>query len=130
MKTHKTDIRVRYEETDRMGVVYYANYFVWLEIARTEFFRSLGLPYTELEKEGLRLMVKDAQCNYKAPVTYDDMVIVETRIDDARNASLHFSYNVYRDKALVATGKTSHVFTDKNGRPTRIPDKVKKALSA
>jgi len=130
MPQHSVDIRVRYKETDKMGVTYYANYLVWFEVVRTELFRKLGMPYTNLEKEGIRLMVVEAHCKYKSPTTYDDLVKVEVEISDMKNTSISFSYKVYKDKKLAATGETVHVFTDKNGKPMRIPEKVKNVLSA
>ncbi|NQU95853.1 MAG: acyl-CoA thioesterase [Candidatus Omnitrophica bacterium] len=126
----KTQIRVRYQETDRMGVVYYGNYFTWFEVARTEYFRELGLPYTRLEKEGIRLMVADAKCTYKSPATYDDLLTIETQVVNIKNTSLSFSYKIYRDeKTLISLGESTHVFTDERGRPTRIPAKVKEVLN-
>lgn len=129
MKTHKTEIRVRYEETDRMGVAYYGNYFTWFEVARSEHFRKLGLPYTELEEKGLRLMVADTKCAYKTPVTYDDLIDVETEITNMKNTSFVFLYKIYHKRCLVATGESTHVFTDVKGKPVRIPEKIKVALS-
>jgi len=126
---HRAAIRVRYEETDRMGVVYYANYFVWFEIARTEYFRKRNLSYRKLEEQSqLHLMVVDAYCDYKAPATYDDLVFVETNIEEIRNTSLKFVYKVSRDSVLLATGRTTHVFTNKSGKPIKIPEEIKEAL--
>jgi len=129
MALHETTIRIRYEETDRMGVAYYSNYFVWFEVARTELFRELDLPYAELEKEGIRLMVSDARCSYKSPVTYDDTIIVKTTISKAKNASIYFRYEIHSSGKLIATGETAHVFTNKSGRPIRIPQKVGEVLT-
>lgn len=129
MKAHKTDIRVRYEETDRMGVVYYANYLIWFEVARTELFKTLGISYRELEdKEGLRLMVVESKVNYKSPATYDDLVSVKTSIERIKNTSITFSYKIYRENKLLATGETAHAFTNKEGKPIRIPDKIREKL--
>ena len=129
MKNYKTSIRVRYEETDRMGVAYYGNYFTWFEVARTELFRSLGLSYRELEeKSGVNLMVVSASCSYKSPVTYDDLLTIETAISKTKNSSISFSYKMHRDSAIIAIGETAHVFTNKNGRPIKIPQEVKGAL--
>jgi len=130
MNKHTTSIRVRYEETDRMGVAYYGNYFVWFEVARTEFFRALNLLYTELEKEGYRLMVIAASCAYKSPTTYDDLIEIETAITSVKNTSLSFSYKIHLGNTLVATGETSHVFTDAKGKPVRIPSRAKACLNA
>ena len=113
-----------------MGVVYYGNYFTWFEVARTEYFRQLGLPYTELEKEGVRLMVADAKCAYKSPATYDDLLTVETQIGNMKNTSLSFLYKIYSDgKKLIAEGESTHVFTDEKGKPIRIPERAKAALN-
>lgn len=129
MKTHKTTIRVRYEETDRMGVAYYGNYFTWFEVARTEFFRAAGLSYRELEeKGGINLVVAGARCDYKNPATYDDLLEVESAVTAVKNTSLLFSYKVYRGSTLIAAGETSHVFTNKNSRPVKIPEEIKKAF--
>ena len=131
MKIHKIEVRVRYEETDRMGVVYYGNYFVWFEIGRTECFRSAGLSYRELEeKSGMRLVVVNASCNYKSPATYDDLLRIETRITDTKNTSMSFAYDIYRDLTLIASGETFHVFTNSDGRPIRIPAEIKKVLES
>ena len=113
-----------------MGVVYYGNYFTWFEVARTEYFRQLGLPYTELEKEGVRLMVAEAKCAYKFPATYDDLLTVETEIGTIKNTSLSFLYKIYRDeKKLIAQGESTHVFTDVKGKPIRIPERAKAVLN-
>ncbi|MBN1354050.1 MAG: acyl-CoA thioesterase [Candidatus Omnitrophica bacterium] len=130
MKTQKTEVRVRYDETDRMGVVYYGKYFTWLEVARTEFFRNLGMPYADLESEGIRLMVTKASCAYKSPSTYDELLAIETSIKDVGNTSLAFSYVIFRKDTLIATAETVHVFTDQKGKPIRIPQKARKVLSA
>jgi len=130
MYKHNTAIRVRYEETDRMGVVYYGKYFVWFEVARTEHFRELGLSYSELEKRGIRIMVVDARCIYRNPVTYDDIVDIQTRILNVKNTSMVFTYNLYNEGKLVATGETGHVFTDEKGRPIRIPTEIKRSINA
>ena len=125
----KTDIRVRYEETDRMGVVYYANYFVYFEVARTDFFKKMGFSYREMEDEKkLRFMVVEAKCSYKAPATYDDLITVATSVTKMRNTSMGFQYTVKRGNALIATGESIHVFTDSSGKPVRIPEKILKAF--
>ncbi len=130
MQEHTSEIIVRYAETDRMGVVYYGNYFTWLEVARTEYFRSLGIRYEKLEeKEGLRLMVVEAKCCYKSPVTYEDKVYIETRVEGLKNTSFVFKYRLTKNSKLVATAETIHVFTDRSGRPVRIPEKIKEKIS-
>ncbi|MFH1791473.1 MAG: thioesterase family protein [Candidatus Omnitrophota bacterium] len=130
MPPYAVSIRVRYAETDRMGVVYHANYFVWFEVVRTEFFRSLGLAYRDIEeKRHLCLMVVEAVCRHKKPVTYDDTVRVETSVVDIRNTSITFTYRVIANGTVSAEGETVHVFTDRKGKPVRIPADIRAALS-
>lgn len=126
---HKTKLRVRYQETDNMGVVYYANYLVWFEVARTEYFRSLGVNYRELEEKGVYLMVAKATCDYKTPAKYDDIVKIETWIPELKNSSLKFAHKLFVDNRLIATGESVHVFTNRSGKPMRIPEEVKGLIS-
>jgi len=128
MRIFETKIRVRYEETDAMGVVYYSNYFVWFEVARTEFLRSIGLSYKKMEEEGFRLAVVDASCRYKAPSRYDDVVNLQTWVSDVGNASLRFEYKVSCREKLLATGMTAHVFTDPALKPVKIPQALREVL--
>ncbi len=107
-----------------MGVVYYANYFVWLEIARTEYFRSAGISYREVEERGLFMMVASASCNYKAPARYDDIVVIETWIPELKNSSIKFAHNLFVSERLIATGESVHVFTRKAGHPVRVPEEM------
>lgn len=132
MKDHKVSVRVRYQETDQMGVVYYSNYFVYFEIGRTEYLRSLGLPYSELEKEDIFLAVFEAYCKYKAPARYDDLLTIRTWVSRLKHARLEISYEIWRDneKQLVAEGCTTLVCLDKQAKPMLIPDKLKKLLSS
>ena len=126
MRIHETQVRVRYQETDNMGVVYYGNYFVWLEIARTEYFRAYGLSYRDLEKtRGIYLMVASASCQYKSPARYDDVMRIRCWISEMRNSSLKFEYKLFVDDRLVATAESVHVFTDKSSKPVRIPQEMK-----
>ena len=124
-RTHETEIRVRYQETDNMGVVYYANYLVWFEVARTEYLRVLGISYRELEKDGFYLMVAEVECKYKSPARYDDVVRIETWISEMKNSSLTFEYKLFADERLLATGSSAHVFTNKAGKPVRMPGAIK-----
>lgn len=128
MKVHETAIRVRYQETDNMGVVYYSNYLVWFEIARTEYFRAENIIYTELEKDGNYLMVASASCQYKSPARYDDIVTIKSSVPEVRNSSLRFEYKLFVGNRLIATGESTHVFTNKACRPVRIPEKIRKLL--
>jgi acyl-CoA thioester hydrolase len=129
MKTFKTRLRVRYAETDQMQVAYYGSYFVWFEVARTQVFREIGLEYSRLEEEGFYLMVVGAHCEYKAPCKYDDLITICTKISEVKNSSLSFDYQVYKDTNLLACGKTTHVFCDEQGKPVRIPQKVKQMIN-
>jgi len=117
-------LRVRYAETDQMGVVYYANYFTWFEVGRTEFCRQRGLEYRRLEEEyGLVLVVAEAHCRYMAPARYDDELIVRTWLGELRRRSLRFHYEILRraDGKVLATGETVHVVTDRQGTPRALP---------
>ena len=125
MKTHETQVRVRYQETDNMGVVYYSNYLVWFEIARTEYFRALGLVYRELEKKGIYLMVASVGCRYRSPAKYDDIVKIQAGVPELKNSSLKFEYRLSVGDKLIATGESVHVFTNESGRPVRIPEEVR-----
>ena len=123
-----TTFRVRYAETDQMGVVYYANYFVWFEIGRTDYCRQHGFAYRDMEKEdGLCIIVAEARCRYKAPAHYDDEIEVRTRLKAVRRRVLVFDYQIYRraDDELLAEGETVHVITDLNGRPRALPEKYR-----
>jgi acyl-CoA thioester hydrolase len=127
-----TTFRVRYAETDQMGVVYYANYFVWFEIGRTDFCRQQGFAYRDMEKEdGLCIIVAEARCRFKAPARYDDEIEVRTALRDIRRRVLTFVYEVYRksDETLLAEGETVHVITDLNGRPRALPEKYRELFA-
>jgi len=127
MKFFDYKTRVRYGETDRMGVSYYANYLVWFESARTEYFRALGLIYTEFEKQGILLPAAEAYCRYLQPSTYDDLITVRTIVSQIRQSSLRFEYQVFKEGNAkpIATGHTVHVFSDRNFKPTRVPETLK-----
>lgn len=129
MNEHTIELRVRYEETDQMGVVYYANYLVWFEVARTEYFRARGIEYRKIEEEdGLYIPVAEAHCRYKAPLKYDDLVSVTVRLTDLGATRLSFEYEVSSGGKIVATGNTKHAFVNKEGRPVPVPEKIKKHL--
>ena len=126
-----TTLRVRYAETDQMGVVYYANYLVWFEIGRTDFCLQHGFAYRAMEQEGgLYIMVAEARCRYKAPARYDDEIALRTRLTGMRRRVLIFGYEVYRQRTdeLIAEGETVHVITDREGRPRSLPDKYRELL--
>ena len=125
MNIRETQIRVRYQETDNMGVVYYANYFIWFEVARTEYLRSAGISYRHMEEKGMYLMVAGASCQYKSPARYDDVVRIQTWISKMKNSSLDFAHKIYIGDKLIALGESVHVFTNKAGRPIRIPKEIR-----
>jgi acyl-CoA thioester hydrolase len=121
-------LRVRYAETDQMGVVYYANFLVWFEIGRTDFCRQHGFAYREMEQQdGLYIMVAESRCRYKAPARYDDDILVRTRLKEMRRRVLVFAYEVYRADGdeLLAEGETVHVVTDREGHPRALPEKYR-----
>jgi acyl-CoA thioester hydrolase len=120
-------VRVRYAETDQMGVVYHANYFVWFEVGRTDLLRSAGWTYREMEAGGVSLPVIEAHCDYKQPARYDDDLEIRTAGTLVSPVRVAFSYEVVRptDSRTVATGRTLHASIDRSGRPCRLPDRVK-----
>ena len=123
-----TTLRVRYAETDQMGVVYYANYMVWFEIGRTEFCRQHGFEYRDMERDdGLCIIVAEASCRYKASAHYDDEIIVKTCLRVSRRRVLVFGYEIIRlsDNVLLAEGETTHVIVNREGRPCALPDKYR-----
>ena len=124
-------MRVRYAETDKMGVVYYANYFVWFEVGRTDLLRQSGWNYREMETEGFGLPVIDAQCTYRESAKYDDELEVRTTGTMLSPVRVKFTYDVVRlaDAATLAMGTTVHATVDCNGRPCRLPERVRAVLS-
>jgi acyl-CoA thioester hydrolase len=129
-RTTTSAVRVRYAETDQMGIVYYANYFVWFEIGRTDWLRQTGWTYREMEAEGFALPVIEASCEYKQGARYDDELEVRTRGALASGVRIAFDYDIIRrgDGVLVATGRTVHATVDRTGRPVRLPARVKELL--
>jgi acyl-CoA thioester hydrolase len=129
---HDAMIRVRYAETDQMGVVYHANYLIWFEVGRVELMRALGVEYKLMEKEDdCHIVVVQANCRYLAPAKYDEELRVRTRIAEMRNRSISFAYEIHRDSDphLLATGETVHVICGSNGRPKILPQKYRDILS-
>ena len=132
-----TEARVRYAETDQMGIVYYANYLVWFELGRVELLRSLGLAYSRLETDhGCILPVIEATCRYKSPARYDDEILIETRPAMLRGSVLKFAYRILRkapegeDQTLLAEGETVHVVCDDKLQRKPLPEKYEAALKA
>ena len=127
----ETHLRVRYSETDQMGIVYHAHYLVWFEIGRTEWCRAAGLPYAGMEKAGLFIPVTRAECAFRRRSSYDDPIRVRTRMAEIGGRGCTFRYEVCNPSGeLLADGATSHVFTDAHGKPRRAPEDVRRALEA
>jgi acyl-CoA thioester hydrolase len=126
----ETRLRVRYAETDQMGVVYHANHFIWFEVGRVELLRQLGFSYRDMErKDGCFIAVVDARCRYKAPAYYDDAIVVRTQVKNVRDSVIHFGYELLRDDGtLLAEGETTHIVTDSQMKTTTIPEKYMKAF--
>jgi acyl-CoA thioester hydrolase len=130
---HETTVRVRYVETDQMGVVYHSNFFVWFEIGRVELFRELGVVYKDMEeKDDCFIVVGECKCRFKRPARYDDLLRVRTRIAEAGSRKITFEYEIMNAESgeLLATGETVHVICDKLGRSKSLPDAYKKLFGA
>ena len=117
--------RVRYAETDQMGVVYHSNFIIWMEVGRVELLRALGYTYREMEQDGYHLPVADVKCRYKAPAKYDDMIVVRTRILNLRGFLIHFGYEILRDGegTLLAEGESVHLVVGPDMQRTSLPEK-------
>ncbi len=124
------EYRVRYGDTDKLGISYYANYFVWFEAARTEYFRALGVLYTECEKAGYFLPVFEAGAKYFAPSTYDDLLIIRTSVSELKKTSLRFEYQVFHQngRRFLSTGFSVHVCVDRDLKPVRIPETIRNTV--
>lgn len=126
---HETTIRIRYKDTDRMGVVYYGNYLTFFEVARSQFMRDLGIPYSRLENQGYLLVVIEAAATYHANVGYDDSVIIKSAVTELRKVRLRFDYRVYdQDHRLLVSGHTIHACLDTQQKPARIPGELTKLI--
>jgi acyl-CoA thioester hydrolase len=130
MKVHtETTIRVRYAETDQMGIVYYGNYFTWFEVGRVEFCRQVGFEYKQMEiEDDSFIVVAEAQCRYKRPARFDDLLTIRTRVVESHRRTIRFGYEVREQTSgeLIATGETVHVICDRGGRPKALPEKYRK----
>ena len=128
---HVTRIRVRYDETDQMGVVYHANYLVYFEVGRTELMRSAGRPYSGIEADGLQLVVVEANCAYRAPAKYDDEITVLTQVGAIKAVRLRFDYRILGPAGdLLVEGSTTLACVDPAGKPRRLPDDLLALLSS
>ncbi len=119
---------MRYAETDQMGVVYYANYFIWMEVGRTEFCKHRGFRYRDMEAEdGVLLAVAESRCRHSYPARYDDEVIIKTWVEAVSTRMVIFAYEMRlaRDDRKIAAGETKHVFLDRDFKPCRMPDRYK-----
>jgi acyl-CoA thioester hydrolase len=130
--TNVTSYRVIYGDTDRMGVVYYANYLRWFERGRSELLRQIGLPYSAIEQQGFNFPVVEVTCRYAQSARYDDLIEIETELTEMGRAGLSFSYRILRetDGCLLATGATRHACIDHSGKVTRIPKILMDAIQA
>lgn len=129
---HKHRLRVRFEETDMMGVVYYGKFFVWLEVGRISLLRDVGLPYKEWERRGFHIPVVQAHADYRASAQFDDEVLVKTRVASVGKSSIRFRNEVYKlpDMQLLCTGHTVHVLIDGSKKPIAIPDDIRGKITS
>jgi acyl-CoA thioester hydrolase len=125
----ETLLRVRYAETDKMGVVYYGNYYIYFEVGRVEYMRQRGVNYREMElQDDSYIVVAESKCRYRRPARYDDPLRIRTRVIAAKRRTIHFGYEIVHDETgeLLATGETIHVVCDCNGRPKALPEKYRR----
>jgi acyl-CoA thioester hydrolase len=130
---HDVTVRVRYAETDQMGVVYHSNYLIWFEVGRVELMRSLGFDYKCMEADDdTYMVVADVHCRYHHPARYDELLTVRTRIMEVKTRVLKFGYEIFRqdDHKVLATGDTTHVAASREGRVKHFPEKYKTAFLA
>jgi acyl-CoA thioester hydrolase len=127
MQSHESTVRVRYAETDQMGVAYYANYFIWMEVGRVEYCDALGFRYREMEAvDGVLLAVVEAHCRYLAPARYDDEVIIKTWTEAVTPRMVRFGYEMrLAGGRVLATGETKHVFCGRDLKPRKLPEKYR-----
>jgi acyl-CoA thioester hydrolase len=130
---HETRLRVRYAETDQMVVVYHSNHLIWFEVGRVELMREMGFSYRDMEREdGRFIAVAEVQCRYRAPVYYDEEIVVRTRLKTVRESVVVFSYELVRaeGRTLLAEGETTHIVTDSRMKVAALPEKYLKAFRA
>lgn len=128
MQTHEARLRVRYAETDQMGVAYYSNYFVWMEVGRVEYCKAAGFRYRDMEEQdGVLLAVVGAQCRYLSPARYDDEVVVKTWVEHASPRIIRFGYEMREASSgrTLATGETKHIFCGRDMKPAKLPQKYR-----
>ena len=130
---NETRLRVRYAETDQMGVVYHSNHLIWFEVGRVELMRQMGFSYRDMEQEdGLFIAVAEARCRYRAPIYYDEEVVVRTWLKNVRESVIIFSYELTRPNGgtLLAEGQTTHIVTDSNMKVATLPEKYLRVFRA
>ena len=130
---HEVRLRVRYAETDKMGVVYHSNFFVWMEIGRVELMRSLGFDYKQMELEDdCHLPVVDARCRYKSPAYYDEEIVVQTELRNLRDSLIHFRYSILRERdgMLLAEAETTHIVVNAKMEKKALPERYRTAFAA
>ncbi len=126
-----TLVRVRYAETDKMGVVYYANYYIYFEIGRVEYMRNLGIDYRKMEiEDDAFIVVAESKCRYRRPARYDDLLRIRTRVLRVKRRTIHFGYEILHHESgeLLAFGETIHVVCGSNGKPKALPEKYRLIL--
>ena len=129
-KTTRFNLTVRYKETDAQGIVHHSNYLVWFEEGRSDFLRQNGLNYTDFEKSGFFIVVANAETRYRAPVYYEDILTIETTLEQLRGKMLKFSYRVLRDEESLAEGRTTHIILNADRRPSVLPPELMTPLMA
>jgi acyl-CoA thioester hydrolase len=130
---NETRLRVRYAETDQMGVVYHSNHLIWFEVGRVELMRQMGFSYRDMERDdGRFIAVAEVKCRYRAPVYYDEEVLVRTQLKSVRESVVVFGYEIVRadNEALLAEGETTHIVTDSNMKISALPEKYLTAFRA
>lgn len=129
-RTASVEFRARYAETDQMGVVYHSHYLVWCEVGRTDYIRRLGMPYAELERQGMLLAVSEATLRYLGSAKYDDLVRVETSVGNVRSRTITFDYRIVNADtgAELVTGSTTLISLDRAGRPVALPAEFRERL--
>jgi acyl-CoA thioester hydrolase len=128
---HETEVRVRYAETDQMGIAHHSNYLIWFETGRSDLCRARGFSYKDMEEQaGALLVVAESYVRYKSPAFYEDILTVKTSISEIRSRSIRFNYEIYRnDDTLIAEGETLHLVTDQNQKVRSIPEEYKRLLA-
>jgi acyl-CoA thioester hydrolase len=130
---NETRLRVRYAETDQMGVVYHSNHFIWFEVGRVELLRQMGFSYRDMEsRDNLFIAVAEAKCRYRAPARYDEEILIRTQLLNVRASVIHFGYELRRveDGALLAEGETTHIVTDGTLKIAALPEKYMRVFRA